>query len=151
NSNPRAWTHVIFCLVLCFSTGSSVSDKVQQTPADIHKKQGQTAKIYCSHNDNNYNQILWYKKSDRELQFLGYMLTISGKPADGVNVKIEGGASKGQNCTLTIEGLSLNNSAVYFCAASYHSATHHCFSVQKPHCHIFNQFTAPYTCAPSSH
>ena len=40
-------------------------------------------------------------------------------------VKIEGNANKDKNCTLTIEGLTLNSSAVYFCAARLHSATYH--------------------------
>uniref|UniRef100_A0A4W6CML7 Ig-like domain-containing protein n=1 Tax=Lates calcarifer TaxID=8187 RepID=A0A4W6CML7_LATCA len=127
--------HAVICLVLClsfFPTGASVSDKVQQTPADIHKKQEQTAKIYCSHNIESYYIILWYKQSNRELQLLGYMTGDSEKLEPGVKVKIEGNANKGQNCTLTIEGLRTNNSAVYFCAASYHSATYHCSSVQKP-------------------
>uniref|UniRef100_A0A4W6BN11 Ig-like domain-containing protein n=1 Tax=Lates calcarifer TaxID=8187 RepID=A0A4W6BN11_LATCA len=116
-----------------FSTGSSLSDQVHQTPADIQKKPGGTAKIYCSHSIDSYDRIFWYKQlKNKQLQFLGYMLGKDGYPEKGVDVKIDGGANKGQNCTLTIDGLSLSNSAVYFCAASYHSATYHCSSVQKP-------------------
>uniref|UniRef100_A0A3B4WTT7 Ig-like domain-containing protein n=1 Tax=Seriola lalandi dorsalis TaxID=1841481 RepID=A0A3B4WTT7_SERLL len=110
----------VFCLI----------EKVDQTPADMYKKQGEKAEISCSHSDNNYNQILWYKQSNRQLQLLGNCYLNSGNTEDGVDVKIEGGANKGENCTLTIE--RLNSSAVYFCAASYHSASYHCSSVQKP-------------------
>ena len=115
-----------------FSTGSSLSDNVHQTPADVFIKPDETLEINCTHSIQNYNLILWYKQSDRQLQLLGYMLATSGNPEAGLGVKIEGSAAKDQNCTLTIEKLSLSSSAVYFCAAWLHSATYHCSSVQKP-------------------
>uniref|UniRef100_A0A3Q4GPJ3 Ig-like domain-containing protein n=1 Tax=Neolamprologus brichardi TaxID=32507 RepID=A0A3Q4GPJ3_NEOBR len=87
-------------------TGSSYSDKVYQTPADIYTN-GEDAKISCSHNISSYNQILWYKQSKKQLELLGYI------------------ASQGKNCTLTIKETKLNSSGVYFCAASYHSSAHH--------------------------
>ena len=49
----------------------------------------------------------------------------NGNPENGAGVRIEGSANKDKNCTLTIEGLKLNSSAVYFCAARLHSATYH--------------------------
>ncbi|KAG7229202.1 hypothetical protein INR49_013145, partial [Caranx melampygus] len=116
---------------------SSLGDKVHQSPANICSNEGKRAKINCSHSDANFDRILWYKQTkDQQLQFLGYMFG-NGYPEKGLNVKIEGGANKGETCTLTIEELSVNSSAVYFCAASYHSATHPCSSVQKPAHHIF--------------
>lgn len=117
-------------------TGSLMSDKVRQTPAKIYTK-GESANITCSHSIDNYDRILWYKQSDRQLQLLGYMLVNSDFPENGVKVKIEGSANKDQNCTLTIEELGLGSSAVYFCAASRHSETYHCYFVQKPHVFIF--------------
>lgn len=66
------------------------------------------------------------------MQLLGYMNVNDGYPESGVNVKIDGGATEGKTCTLIIEGIDLNSSGFYFCAASRHSATCHCFSVQKP-------------------
>ncbi len=114
------------------STGSSLSDQVKQTPADIYSKPGENAKITCSHRIASYNRIFWYKQSDTQLQLLGYMEYSEGYAEDGVNVKIDGSAKKDENCTLTIPDLTLNSSAVYFCAASLHSATYHCSSAQKP-------------------
>ncbi|KAG7509766.1 immunoglobulin lambda-1 light chain-like [Solea senegalensis] len=128
----------VFCITLniMLISGSSLSDKVKQTPAHMIKKSTETANISCSHSIDSYNQILWYKQlNNRQLQLLGYMLANIGKPETGADVKIHGSANKDQNCTLTIETLDLNSSAVYFCAASLHSATHHCSSVQKPHHH----------------
>ncbi|KAG7511063.1 immunoglobulin lambda-1 light chain-like [Solea senegalensis] len=129
-------------------SGSSASDNVQQTPAHMVKKSTETANISCSHSIDSYNRILWYKQlNNRQLQFLGYMLADSGNPETGVDIKIHGSADKDQTCTLIIETLDLNSSAVYFCAASLHSATHHCSSVQKPHHHyvFISSLTAAYT------
>ncbi|KAM7376298.1 hypothetical protein PAMP_006040 [Pampus punctatissimus] len=111
---------VFFCITfnVILVSGLSLSDQVHQTPADMYKKpEEQNTKITCSHSIQNYNQILWYKQNKKQLQLLGYMLADSGTPETGVDVKIEGSADKDQNCTLTIERLSLNSSAVYFCAA----------------------------------
>ncbi|KAF1374492.1 hypothetical protein PFLUV_G00229660 [Perca fluviatilis] len=110
---------VVFCIALnvILVSGSSLSDRVYQTPAHVFNKPKEMAKINCSHSIDSYNQILWYKQSNRQLQFLGYMFSTSGNPEAGLGVKIEGSAEKDQNCTLTIEELSLSSSAVYFCAA----------------------------------
>lgn len=102
-------------LSVYFSTGSS---KVHQTPAELFQNVREEAKVTCSHDIQNYDRILWYKQTDTRLQFLGYMFYNNAYPEDGAGVKIDGGADRNQNCTLTIEGLTLNSSAVYFCAAS---------------------------------
>ncbi|KAF3700860.1 T-cell receptor beta chain V region C5 Precursor [Channa argus] len=126
----------ISCHIILVS-GSSVSDDVHQIPADIIKNKRKAAKINCYHTNDNYDQILWYKQAEnKQLQLLGYYYVGSANLEPGVNMKIEGGANKNQNCTLTIEGLNSSSSAVYFCAARYHSAARLCSSVQKPP-HIF--------------
>lgn len=135
---------------IILSTGSSLSDQVHQTPADIFTKPGEEAQINCLHSINSYDQILWYKQlQDRKLQFLGYMYYNKEYLEAGAGVTIDGSADKDQNCTLTIERLNQSSSAVYFCAASYHSAAYHCSSVQKPpHHSVFISvlwLTAPYT------
>uniref|UniRef100_A0A8C5G188 Immunoglobulin V-set domain-containing protein n=1 Tax=Gouania willdenowi TaxID=441366 RepID=A0A8C5G188_GOUWI len=97
-------------------TCSSLSDQIHQTPPDLFRKQNQTAEIHCSHTIDNYDRILWYKQSvDGSFQLLGYMLTNSANPEPGMAVKMKGGASKGQNCTLILEELHLSSSAVYYC------------------------------------
>ncbi|CAJ1074725.1 immunoglobulin lambda-1 light chain-like [Xyrichtys novacula] len=112
-----------FTLKVLLFAGSSLSVKVTQTPADLLYKPGDTARINCSHDEISYDRILWYKKTNSTLmQFLGYMLYKKGYPEDNVNVTFEGGASKDQNCILIIEKVDLSSSAVYFCAASLHSA-----------------------------
>lgn len=132
--------NVVTFFSIYFSTGSS---KVHQTPAEIFQNEREEAKVTCSHDIQNYDRILWYKQTDTRLQFLGQMFYSDAYPEDGAGVKMDGGADRGQNCTLTIGGLTLSNSAVYFCAARLHSATHHCSSVQKPPRHtVISSLTA---------
>uniref|UniRef100_H3C5C0 Immunoglobulin V-set domain-containing protein n=1 Tax=Tetraodon nigroviridis TaxID=99883 RepID=H3C5C0_TETNG len=71
----------------------------------------------------NYNQILWYKKSNQELQLLGYMYFNNPNIENGINATIEGDANKDKTCTLILESLDLHSSAVYFCAASFQCDT----------------------------
>ncbi|CAG5866807.1 unnamed protein product [Menidia menidia] len=117
--------------VVDFSTGSSPSEQVHQTPADALYKPGDTAVIHCSHTVDNFERICWYKQSNNQLQLLGYMDMIFGRPEESVNVKINGSAEKGQICTLIVEELNVNGNAVYFCAAGYHSAVCLCTPPQK--------------------
>ena len=120
-----------------FFSGASLS-QVHQTPAEMYKSPGETAKLSCVHSILNYNQILWYKQSKTgQLQLLGYMLANSAFPEAGVSVKMGGSADTNETSTLTIEQLSLNRSAVYFCVASLHSAIYHCSAAQKPPRHTF--------------
>uniref|UniRef100_A0A3B5QNY5 Ig-like domain-containing protein n=1 Tax=Xiphophorus maculatus TaxID=8083 RepID=A0A3B5QNY5_XIPMA len=111
------------------------------TPFNILAKRGEAARISCSHNIQNYdvilciqtsNQILWYKQTGHQMQLLGYTTGTSPLPEKGLNVEMAGSADANQNCTLIIKELNVSSSAVYFCAASQHSAAVHCCSVQKP-------------------
>ncbi|XP_015253001.1 PREDICTED: uncharacterized protein LOC107099421 [Cyprinodon variegatus] len=114
---------IITLNTLLFS-GSSLSNQVRQTPLYIQANPGNSANINCSHSIQNYNVMLWYKRSeDRQLQLLGYRYLGSSTYESGAKVEIEGSADKDKNCTLTIKELSVSSSAVYFCAASYHSSS----------------------------
>lgn len=78
---------------LSFSTGSSLSNQVHQTPAGIFTTPGGTARINGSHSIMNYEQVLWYGQRPRGgLQLPGSVIS-----------------------TLTVNNMS--SSAVYFCAA----------------------------------
>uniref|UniRef100_A0A3B5QHH1 Immunoglobulin V-set domain-containing protein n=1 Tax=Xiphophorus maculatus TaxID=8083 RepID=A0A3B5QHH1_XIPMA len=76
----------------------------------------------------------FFKLEDKQLQLLGYRYKDNTNPEPGTDVKLEmdGSGDRGETCTLTIKELSEKSSAVYYCAASYHSAEYHCCSVQKP-------------------
>lgn len=109
-------------LSILSSPGSSFSSQVYQSPVALYKNQGKLAKMECSHSISSYDRILWYKQSNyRELVFLGYMTAKIGFPEAGFD--IEGDANAGGTSTLTINQLTPNSSAVYYCAASLHSAS----------------------------
>ncbi|XP_029973391.1 uncharacterized protein LOC115407179 [Salarias fasciatus] len=128
-------------------SGSSSTERVSQTPPNIHSKPGEKAEIYCSHSIDSYNTILWYKQSQGELQLLGYMFLTDGYPEPGLDVKMHGDANKNKNSTLTMEKLQVNSSAVYFCAASYHMSSQSDQVHQNPR-HVYSQTgeTATITC-----
>lgn len=117
---------------MSFSSGSSQSDQVVQTPVEMFQKTRETARISCSHSIQTSNQILWYKQTGHQMQLLGYTTGTSPLPEKGLNVEMAGSADANQNCILIIKELNVSSSAVYFCAASQHSAAVHCCSVQKP-------------------
>ncbi|XP_076733778.1 T-cell receptor beta chain C region [Maylandia zebra] len=113
---------IFLCLIfrLVQVSGSSHTDKVQQTPAEsFYTSEETVAKIKCVHHIQDYTRIFWYKQSkNNELQLLGYMNVDKEYPETGVNVTMTGRSTKGETCTLTIKGLNPNSSAVYFCVAS---------------------------------
>uniref|UniRef100_A0A3Q2D5Y9 Ig-like domain-containing protein n=1 Tax=Cyprinodon variegatus TaxID=28743 RepID=A0A3Q2D5Y9_CYPVA len=122
----------LFKQLICTVT-ATVLDQVHQDPPELFCMTEDKPRINCKHEIQDYNRILWYKQSkDHRMQFLGYMNVKDSYPENGVKVTITGKATKGETCTLTLEGVDLSSSGVYFCAASHHSAACHCFSVQKP-------------------
>ncbi|KAM3595056.1 uncharacterized protein V6R79_017726 [Siganus canaliculatus] len=99
-------------------SGSSLSEQVHQITKDIFSSPGESAQVQCYHTIDSYFQILWYKQTEGKLQLLGYMYYDNPTLEDGLNVDIEGGANKGQKCTLRVKELTVSSSAVYYCAAS---------------------------------
>lgn len=120
--------------IIAFSTGASLNLQVHQTPTEMYTLLGETAKLGCLHTIPSYNVILWYKRVSEsgQLQLLGYMVGSSVFPESGVSAKMDGSADANKNATLTIEKLVRDSSAVYFCAASFHSDIYRCASAQKP-------------------
>ncbi|KAI3367435.1 hypothetical protein L3Q82_026297 [Scortum barcoo] len=107
------------------SKGASDTNSVLQTPPFIIKRTGEsvTREINSSHKITNYQVILWYKQDEHKaLKFLGYLNVDTPYPEDDVKEKIsfDGDGCKASN--LSVSNLSLNDSGVYFCAASQHSA-----------------------------
>ncbi|CAJ1074744.1 uncharacterized protein LOC119474477 [Xyrichtys novacula] len=115
---------IIFYIALnvIIISGSSLSDQVHQIQSDIYAKSGEAVEIQCVHSIANYDRIMWYRQTeDGQLHYLGYMVSTLGYPSSGLQIK--GNAAANQTCTLRIDKVALNSSAVYFCAASYHSTT----------------------------
>ncbi|CAL8283868.1 unnamed protein product [Lota lota] len=106
--------------------GASLSDQVHQTPTEmvVAIESGQTVTLSCSHSIQDYNRILWYKQqhNDKQMEFLGYILSTTANPEKGKAVAMGGSADKDQTARLTIQNIREESSAVYFCAASIHNA-----------------------------
>ncbi|CAL8302098.1 unnamed protein product [Boreogadus saida] len=122
-------TITFLALIITFTvvSGASNSDKVHQTPPEmIVAIASKMATLSCSHSIQDYNRILWYKqkRNDKRLEFLGYMIATDANPEKGMAVAMSGSAEEDKNATLRIQNISVESSAVYFCAASFHNAAH---------------------------
>lgn len=79
--------------------------------------------------------MLWYKqKRGESLELLGYLVGSSDTVEDKFENKISLDGDANKNSVLKLERLSADDSAVYFCAASIHSAVAYLPSQQKPWC-----------------
>ena len=87
---------------------------------------GPTVTLNCSHSIKDYDRILWYKQQDnnKQLEFLGYILATTANPEKGMDVAMSGSAEQNQTARLMIQNISVEKSAVYFCAASFHNAAY---------------------------
>ena len=114
-------------MVLDFSVGASLSDQVHQNPPEmvVAIESGPTVTLNCSHSIKDYNRILWYKQqhNNKQLEFLGYIY-VTANPEKGMDVAMSGSAEQNQTASLTIQNISVEKSAVYFCAARFHNATY---------------------------
>ncbi|KAK3563214.1 hypothetical protein QTP86_018267 [Hemibagrus guttatus] len=104
---------------LFLSTGSGVCSVVQN-PSDLLKNQDEFAEIKCEHTVKDYDRILWYKHSQETgFTLMGYLSDTYANPEEEFENKIKLNGDGTKNSTLTINSLSVNDSAVYFCAAYY--------------------------------
>ncbi|CAL8297288.1 unnamed protein product [Arctogadus glacialis] len=123
-------TITFLALTISFTvvSGASNSDKVHQTPPEmvVAIESRAMAPLKCSHSIKDYNRILWYKqqRNDKQLQFLGYIFLTDAKPEKGMAVAMSGSAEQDQIAMLTIQNISVESSAVYFCAASIQNAAY---------------------------
>uniref|UniRef100_A0A3Q1J4J2 Ig-like domain-containing protein n=1 Tax=Anabas testudineus TaxID=64144 RepID=A0A3Q1J4J2_ANATE len=113
------------CKLWSFSTGASDSKHVDQTPRFMMKRTGESvdSEISCSHSITNYDVILWYKQDKHKgLKLLGYLNLIHPYPEKDVEGRINFNGDGSKQSGLNISRLTLEDSGVYFCAASQHSA-----------------------------
>uniref|UniRef100_A0A3Q4GEU4 Ig-like domain-containing protein n=1 Tax=Neolamprologus brichardi TaxID=32507 RepID=A0A3Q4GEU4_NEOBR len=115
---------LIFDFILFLNTGSSLSDRVHQDPADMYKMQGQTAEITCSHSIDSYNVILWYKQTkNNQLQLLGHVYSTKTEASSSThslvgNIKTNIQAAEKTLRTLNVNNMQQNDSGIYFCPIS---------------------------------
>ncbi|AWP16074.1 Hypothetical protein SMAX5B_008929 [Scophthalmus maximus] len=114
-------------LYFCAVSQHRASDtkRVVQTPRSITKRTGESVdgEINCSHSITDYQSILWYKQDEQKApKFLGYLNLNYPAPAADVRGKITFKGDARKHSDLQVSDLVLNDSGVYFCAASRHSA-----------------------------
>lgn len=91
-------------------------------------------KFNCVHDVTDYNVVLWYCQRDgREYTLMGYLLESyeTKEPDFAGRIQIKGDANANNLNSLTINSLTVDDTGVYFCAASQHSATSHLYSETK--------------------
>ncbi|KAF0043903.1 hypothetical protein F2P81_003061 [Scophthalmus maximus] len=121
---------IFILLTVCFlhvpgNNGASDTKRVVQTPRSITKGTGESVdgEINCSHSITDYQSILWYKQDEQKApKFLGYLNLNYPAPAADVRGKITFKGDARKHSDLQVSDLVLNDSGVYFCAASRHSA-----------------------------
>uniref|UniRef100_A0A671XM96 Immunoglobulin V-set domain-containing protein n=1 Tax=Sparus aurata TaxID=8175 RepID=A0A671XM96_SPAAU len=81
----------------------------------VYSKRNERAKINCSHSIDSYNRILWYKQTNGEFEFLGYMLATE---APFSKSKFTMSRPAVLTSSLRIHPVQAADSAVYYCASS---------------------------------
>lgn len=115
-----------YCYCKCFFllTGFSENSIITQTPSELLTKTNtESVSLHCSHNSSSFNVILWYKQPiNGEMQLMGYLYrtNVNTEPVFTEKIKLSGNGAS--NSELTLESLSLNDSAIYYCAAREHGA-----------------------------
>uniref|UniRef100_A0A6Q2ZN18 Ig-like domain-containing protein n=1 Tax=Esox lucius TaxID=8010 RepID=A0A6Q2ZN18_ESOLU len=119
------------CLVILYHldglfpfTGLSQTDQVHQTPTAILKQPGDEVQLTCNHSNTNYDMILWYQQSEQNpaLKLIGYVRFTKATMEDPFkeHFNMSGDVSAGKTVYLHIPKLrGSEDTAVYFCAASY--------------------------------
>lgn len=116
-----------------FLTGRTSGVKFEQIPSLLAEERDNIT-IQCSHNDASLLLMLWYQQKSDSTDFS--LITYAygtGQPTNEEAFKDRFILSKenAQKGTLTISKVLQSDSAVYYCAASKHSAAHLYTSLTK--------------------
>ncbi|KAL7862332.1 hypothetical protein SRHO_G00137730 [Serrasalmus rhombeus] len=114
------------CVFFTVFLGKTSCAKIQQI-SSLFASQKDNVTINCSHNDSSLLVMLWYQqKIDSTAMALIVYSYAKSKPnyEDGFKNRFELKRQETEKGDLTITNLLQSDSAVYYCAASIHSAAH---------------------------
>ncbi|RXM90972.1 Ig kappa chain V-III region CLL [Acipenser ruthenus] len=119
---------VFTALLLCLPDLNGI--KIDQSPPSLFESPGRSAELNCSHDDSNYDKMYWYQQTRKGvLELIAYQYgTTTHEEKFKARFKMTGKAT--EKGFLTISNLRAEDSAVYFCAASIHSAADHLSPLQ---------------------
>uniref|UniRef100_A0A8C5DLY3 Ig-like domain-containing protein n=1 Tax=Gouania willdenowi TaxID=441366 RepID=A0A8C5DLY3_GOUWI len=113
----NSFTMILLGLLNCFLHLSGT-----QKPPFIIRKYGDSVnnEIKCKHNITDYDVILWYKQDrGKSLKLLGYLNNNIPNYEEDLEERIRFDGDGRKESTLRVTDLNFNDSALYFCAASY--------------------------------
>uniref|UniRef100_A0A8C1B5G4 Immunoglobulin V-set domain-containing protein n=2 Tax=Cyprinus carpio TaxID=7962 RepID=A0A8C1B5G4_CYPCA len=105
---------VFFKKVILLLPGFSFSYKVDQSPAEVIKRRGESAEIRCSHSVPSYNQISLYSA----LNLIGYVLYKNSATESQYTSQFNITGDGAKSSTLDFMPEASGRSVTYYCAAS---------------------------------
>uniref|UniRef100_A0AAY4AEB5 Ig-like domain-containing protein n=1 Tax=Denticeps clupeoides TaxID=299321 RepID=A0AAY4AEB5_9TELE len=95
-------------------------------------EEGLNVTLHCSQINTTHNSMYWYRqKHGQPLELIVYLYVNLGTVENPFKERF---SAKRKTNSLAINYLAAGDSAVYFCAASYHSAENPRYPVQKLFC-----------------
>lgn len=108
---------LICSMVLCLLGAGSLDAKVTQTPGHLLKRKGQNAKMYCVPK-SGHNYVFWYQQTlEKEFKFLVSLQYKKVLKREVPKERFLAECPQDSPCWLEIQGVELQESAVYLCAS----------------------------------
>lgn len=105
-----------------------MSVDVHQMPPDVLRRPGEDVQVFCSHEKTDYRLMYWFQKlpSGRELRRIGHVnyekVYLEKSFTQHFNMTGDMSGNEPKNGSLLIASLrASDHSAMYYCAASYHT------------------------------
>ncbi len=120
------YVHVLLCaphpLLVCVVC----SPVIQQSPKHLLQTvEEKEAKLFCRHGDSSYQYLYWYQQKSigGSLDLIGMLNYGAATEEEKFKPRFNITGHAKENAFLHISSISVEDSAIYFCAASLHSHT----------------------------